>query len=83
MNVTGYYCVSTFTQYENTVYNGQVNFQNAFGQLSASEIPKLPAYGILAICYAIALALFGFNFLKRKGKSNYLYKDIYWQCWDF
>ena len=72
VNVTGYYCVSTFTQYENTVYNGQVNFQNAFGQLSASEIPKLPAYGILAICYAIALALFGFQFFKKRKENQIL-----------
>ncbi|CAX43400.1 protein Ptm1 precursor, putative [Candida dubliniensis CD36] len=72
VNVTGYYCISTFSQYKETVYRGEVNFQNAFGQLSASEIPKLPAYGILAICYAIALALFGFQFFKKRKENQIL-----------
>lgn len=67
INSTGYYCVSTFSTIKDAKYKGSINFQNAFGQLSASEIPKLPGYGILTLCYAIALALFGFQFfLKRK-----------------
>ncbi|RCK54789.1 Membrane protein PTM1 [Candida viswanathii] len=72
INVTGYYCVSTFTQFEDTKYKGEVNFQNSFGQLSASEIPKLPAYGILTLCYAIALALFGFQFFKKRKQNQIL-----------
>ncbi|KAI5960660.1 uncharacterized protein KGF55_004553 [Candida pseudojiufengensis] len=73
INRTGYYCVSTFSKYDNDPsYKGIINFQNAFGQLNASEIPKLPAYGILTLCYAIALALFGFQFFKKRKENQIL-----------
>lgn len=68
---TGYYCVSTYIA-DDTHYTGVVNFQNAFGQLSASEIPKLPAYGILTLCYAVALALYGFQFFKKRNQNQIL-----------
>lgn len=68
---TGYYCVWTYIP-ELTKYDGYVNFQNAFGQLSASEIPKLPAYGILTLCYAVALALYGFQFFKKRKQNQIL-----------
>ncbi|KAK6465148.1 lung seven transmembrane receptor-domain-containing protein [Scheffersomyces coipomensis] len=71
INTTGYYCVSTFAQDDQT-YKGVINFQNSYGQLSASEIPKLPAYGILTICYAITLALFGFQFFKKRKQNQIL-----------
>ncbi|GEQ67581.1 hypothetical protein JCM33374_g1246 [Metschnikowia sp. JCM 33374] len=69
---TGYYCVSTFSTDKKATYKGQVNFQNAFGQLSASEIPKLPAYGILTLCYAVTLALYGFQFFKKRDQNQIL-----------
>lgn len=72
VNRTGYYCISTFTKDDNVKYKGVVNFQNAFGQLSASEIPNLPAYGILALCYAIVLALYGFQFYKKRNENQIL-----------
>lgn len=68
---TGYYCVSTYLL-SHTKYRGVVNFQNAFGQLSASEIPKLPAYGILTLCYAVTLALYGFQFFKKRKQNQIL-----------
>lgn len=68
---TGYYCVATFTGTGDTLV-GNVNFQNAFGNLSASEIPKLPAYGILTVCYAVMLALFGFQFFKKRKQNQIL-----------
>lgn len=71
VNRTGYYCISTFTK-DTVNYKGVVNFQNAFGQLSASEIPNLPAYGILALCYAIVLALYGFQFYKKRNENQIL-----------
>lgn len=67
---TGYYCVLTISTLEK--YKGLVNFQNAFGHLSAAEIPKLPAYGILTLCYALALALFGFQFFKKRHQNQIL-----------
>lgn len=67
---TGYYCVSTVA--DGGPFRGQVTFQNAFGHLSAAEIPKLPAYGILTLCYAVALALFGFQFFKKRHQNQIL-----------
>ncbi|KAI3403723.2 SNX41 [Candida oxycetoniae] len=72
INRTGYYCISTFTTVSDSKYEGIINFQNAFGQLSASEIPKLPAYGILTLCYAITLVLFGFQFFKKRKENQIL-----------
>ncbi|PSK36826.1 hypothetical protein C7M61_003690 [Candidozyma pseudohaemuli] len=68
---TGYYCVATYSD-TNSKYKGMVNFQNAFGHLSASEIPKLPAYGILTLMYAVVLALFGFQFFKKRNQNQIL-----------
>lgn len=72
VNQTGYYCFSTFTTVADKKYKGEVNFHNAFGELSGSEIPKLPAYGILSICYAIALSLFSFQFFKKRKENQIL-----------
>lgn len=68
---SGYYCISTVSMSDKK-YSGTINFQNAFGHLSASEIPKLPAYGILTIFYAIALALYGFQFYKKRNQNQIL-----------
>lgn len=72
INLTGYYCVSTFVHDDKINYKGTINFQNAYGQLSASEIPKLPAYGILTLLYAIAIGLFGFQFFKKRKENQIL-----------
>ncbi|KAM9899190.1 hypothetical protein OXX79_005877 [Metschnikowia pulcherrima] len=69
---TGYYCVSTFSTISGPKYKGFVNFQNAFGNLSASEIPKLPAYGILTVFYAVTLGLYGFQFFKKRDQNQIL-----------
>lgn len=68
---TGYYCVSTYILLDKG-YHGLVNFQNAFGLLAASEIPKLPAYGILTILYGTALALYGFQFYMKRHRNQIL-----------
>lgn len=72
VNQTGYYCISTFVEDESMKYKGFINFQNAFGQLSASEVPKLPSYGILTLLYAIAIGLFGFQFFKKRKENQIL-----------
>lgn len=69
---TGYYCISTFVDRTDVVYRGTVDFQNAFGQLSASEIPKLIAYGILTVAYAATLGFFAFQFLKKRDLNQIL-----------
>jgi len=63
---TGYYCVATFTNANDANYNGIVNFRNSFGELAASEYPKLTLYGALAIAYAVSMAYYGWNFYKHK-----------------
>ncbi|KXT12593.1 hypothetical protein AC579_376 [Pseudocercospora musae] len=49
---TGYYCVST-AAYSAQEYTGIVEFRNAFGELPAAQIAKLPFYAALTIVYAV------------------------------
>ena len=51
---TGYYCVGT-SQFspEGVKYSALVEFRNAYGELPASEIAKLPFYGGITIVYAV------------------------------
>lgn len=49
---TGYYCVGTFG-FSTENYKAVVEFRNAYGELQASQIPKLPFYGALTIVYAV------------------------------
>ena len=49
---TGYYCVGTYA-FSNQDYKGTVEFRNAYGELAAANIAKLPFYGGLTILYAV------------------------------
>ena len=49
---TGYYCVGTFG-FSGTEYKAVVEFRNAYGELQAAQIAKLPFYGGLTIVYAV------------------------------
>ena len=49
---TGYYCVGTFG-FSASEYKAVVEFRNAYGELQAAQIPKLPFYGALTIVYAV------------------------------
>lgn len=49
---TGYYCVGTFG-YSDVDYKAAVEFRNAYGELPAAQIAKLPFYGGLTIVYAV------------------------------
>lgn len=49
---TGYYCVGT-TSFTGDSYTAIVEFRNAFGELPAAQIAKLPFYGGLTITYAV------------------------------
>lgn len=55
---TGYYCVST-ALYSATEYTGVVEFRNAFGELPAAQIAKLPFYAALTIVYAFLAMAWG------------------------
>lgn len=49
---TGYYCVGTYG-YSADAYKAVVQFRNAYGELPAAQIAKLPFYGGLTIVYAV------------------------------
>lgn len=49
---TGFYCVSTYA-YSGEDYTGVSTFRNAYGELPAPQIAKLPFYGALTIVYAV------------------------------
>ena len=49
---TGYYCVGTWGL-SAPEYKAVVEFRNAFGELQAAQIAKLPFYGGLTIVYAV------------------------------
>ncbi|KAF2225888.1 lung seven transmembrane receptor-domain-containing protein [Elsinoe ampelina] len=48
---TGYYCIST-EPFGEVEYKGAVVFRNAYGELPAAQIAKLPFYGALTMVYA-------------------------------
>lgn len=49
---TGYYCVAT-KGLSDVKYKAAVEFRNAYGELPAAQIAKLPFYGALTIVYAV------------------------------
>lgn len=49
---TGYYCVGTFG-YDIEEYSAVVEFRNAFGELPAAQIVKLPFYAAFTLVYAL------------------------------
>jgi len=52
---TGYYCIVTspFSGSGDDQYTAVVEFRNAFGELPAAQIAKLPFYAALSIVYAL------------------------------
>ncbi len=51
MKKTGYYCVGTFA-FSDKGYQGVVEFRNAYGELAAAQIAKLPFYAAITVVYA-------------------------------
>lgn len=49
---TGFYCVTTYP-FTDMEYEGVVTFRNAYGELPATQVPKLAFYGGLTILYAL------------------------------
>ncbi|KAM3503721.1 hypothetical protein MY11210_008608 [Beauveria gryllotalpidicola] len=62
---TGYYCL--FTQGFNVdEYSAVAEFRNAFGEISATQIPKLPFYGGMSILYALIAVYWGFLYYQHR-----------------
>ncbi|KAH3660021.1 hypothetical protein OGAPHI_007226 [Ogataea philodendri] len=76
---TGYYCLAVYDpQYSSSEgsFSVIVNFHNAFGNLPASEIPKLPLYGLLAVVYAVCLSVYLFQVFKHRSELLLLQKYL-------
>ncbi|KAI0127426.1 lung seven transmembrane receptor-domain-containing protein [Xylariales sp. AK1849] len=60
---TGYYCVGAFS---NVDFMGVVEFREAYGELPATQIPKLPFYGGITILYAVVVVFWGFLYYQHR-----------------
>jgi len=63
---TGYYCVGTYSATGDD-YKAIVEFRNAYGELPAAQIAKLPFYGGIAIAYAVIGALWAFLYVQHRS----------------
>jgi hypothetical protein len=62
---TGYYCVVT-DKFTASDYKGVVEFRNAYGELQATQIPKLPFYGGISILYALVAGFWGVLYYQHR-----------------
>lgn len=62
---TGYYCVATWA-FSGDDYKAAIEFRNAYGELQAAQIAKLPFYGGLTIVYAVMGAFWGFLYVQNR-----------------
>lgn len=63
---TGYYCVATTANQANLDYTAIVIFRDAYGELPAAQIPKLPFYGGMAIVYAVVGIFWAFLYVQNR-----------------
>ncbi|KAI1638870.1 lung seven transmembrane receptor-domain-containing protein [Biscogniauxia mediterranea] len=62
---TGYYCVAAWA-YSGQDFMGVVEFREAYGELPATQIPKLPFYGGITILYAVVAVFWGFLYYQHR-----------------
>lgn len=62
---TGYYCVETFAP-DGQEYTAVALFRNAYGELPAAQIAKLPFYGGMALVYAVIGIFWGFLYVQHR-----------------
>jgi hypothetical protein len=62
---TGYYCVGTWGS-QDQKYKAIVEFRNAYGELPAAQIAKLPFYGGLSLVYAVMGIFWGFLYAQNR-----------------
>lgn len=76
---TGFYCVSTYA-FSDVDYSAIVTFRNAYGELPAAQIAKLPFYGGLTITYAVLGAFWAFLYVQHRSDilpvQNYITATI-------
>ncbi|CDK28745.1 unnamed protein product [Kuraishia capsulata CBS 1993] len=72
---TGYYCVACYSPPENR-FRLQVNFQNSFGNLPASAIPRLKLHGLMAIAYAVCLSVYLYRLFIHRSEVILLQKYL-------
>ncbi|KAK3944281.1 lung seven transmembrane receptor-domain-containing protein [Diplogelasinospora grovesii] len=63
---TGYYCVIAYP-YTASKFEALTEFRNAYGELPAAQIPKLPFYGGITILYALVLVFWGFLYFHHRS----------------
>ncbi|PVH93303.1 hypothetical protein DM02DRAFT_634669 [Periconia macrospinosa] len=63
---TGYYCVATAATSEGVDYEAIVTFRNAYGELPAAQIAKLPFYGGITIAYFLVCIFWGFLYFQHR-----------------
>ncbi|KAI8932068.1 hypothetical protein NX059_010956 [Plenodomus lindquistii] len=63
---TGYYCVAAASDRDDLEYEAIVTFRNAYGELQAAQIAKLPFYGGITIVYFVVLAFWGFLYFQNR-----------------
>ncbi|RYP31160.1 hypothetical protein DL767_005913 [Monosporascus sp. MG133] len=62
---TGYYCVAAYG-YSAPEFTGIIEFREAYGELPATQIPKLPFYGGITILYALVAVFWGFLYYQHR-----------------
>ncbi|CEJ81369.1 hypothetical protein VHEMI01499 [[Torrubiella] hemipterigena] len=62
---TGYYCLLTegFTAQK---YSAVAEFRNSYGELSATQVPKLPFYGGITLVYTLMAGYWGFLYYMHR-----------------
>ncbi|ODA80488.1 hypothetical protein RJ55_03446 [Drechmeria coniospora] len=63
---TGYYCVIT-DGFTSNNYKAIAEFRNAYGELPATQIPKLPFYGGMSILYSLVAVFWGFFYYQHRS----------------
>ncbi|KAL8940502.1 MAG: hypothetical protein Q9216_002789 [Gyalolechia sp. 2 TL-2023] len=63
---TGYYCVISAPFSDDAEYKGKVEFRNAYGNLPAAQIAKLPFYAGITIVYAVIGIFWGFLYVQNR-----------------
>ncbi|KAI1384616.1 lung seven transmembrane receptor-domain-containing protein [Hypoxylon trugodes] len=62
---TGYFCVAAYGL-NTDEFMGVVEFREAYGELPATQIPKLPFYGGITILYAVVAVFWGFLYYQHR-----------------